>query len=566
MRADRQQRLARPDERRALPRQPEQVPVLREGGPAAAGRPGPMSPGGAGALQRTIGNAAVVRRMERERHRHGPDCRHATAVQRLADDEEAQTDAVAQADAVTRTAGSPMRADVRRRMEGDFGGEDFGDVRVHVDRGSAEALGAKAYTTKTNRIVFRSAADMDDHTLRHELQHVRQQRAGGVPTGVSHPTDALERDAESTAAELGRQPQGVQRATAAEHPTTRPVAATARAGVVQRVLSKTTQSFFQTWAGAGSPRLNPEQKNWVWKKLIEINKNEMAVKRLTPEKALAQLAEHDLTPAAMDAEIGSASTARQAAPPESMEQYQERAEGTVRDADRIWRERQPDMPRLETRTFDIEGLGRGTVAMLKSASAPRHPDMLAWFSHGYEDKQPIAVGTPRQYGFAVQSEQSLNRVGADAQIFASLPDALANAGVEPTGNAPGEYVQPHHATELSLEIDRVTGLVDHCDVAVLLDFQWSDQVADAFAEARKAETPPLAVIVDQAQALNRYTSLLIYACRTPWSVNAAAEGSSKLKASLQKELMSQGGLSAAEALAQAQEKYEGSPQRGKVYR
>ncbi|MET8573553.1 DUF4157 domain-containing protein [Streptomyces sp. NPDC005012] len=566
MRADRQQRLDRPDEKRTPPRQAEQAPALLEGGPAAA-RTGPMSPATARALQRTVGNAAVVRRMERERHRHDADCRHATAVQRLAYDQEPETDGVARADAVTRAAGSPMRPDVRRRMEGDFGGEDFGDVRVHVDRGSAEALGAKAYTTKTNRIVFRSAADMDDHTLRHELQHVRQQRAGGVPTGVSDPADALERDAESTAAELGRQASSVQRSAAREHPTApaAPGAATAaHAGVVQRVLSKTSQAFFQKWAGEGSPRLNPEQKNWVWKKLIEINRNEMAVKRLTPEKALEQLAERDLTPAAMDAEIGSASTAQQAAPPESMEQYQERAEGAVGDADRLWRERQPDMPRLETRTFDIEGLGRGTVAMLRSASAPKHPGMLAWFSHGYEDKHPVAVGTPRQYGFAVRSEQSLNRVGADAEIFASLPDALANAGVEPTGNAPGEYVQPHHATELSLEIDRVIGLVDHCDVAVLLDFQWSDQVADAFAEARKAETPPLAVIVDQAQALSRYTSLLIYACRTPWSVNAAAEGSSKLKASLQKELMSQG-LSAAEALAKAQEKYEGSPQRGKVY-
>ncbi|MFI0190586.1 DUF4157 domain-containing protein [Streptomyces sp. NPDC017082] len=563
MRADRQQRIAEPDDKRALPRQADRAPALLRGGPAAAGRTGRMSPAAARSLQRTIGNAAVARLMEPERHQHDADCGHVTATQRLAEDLTVQPDAMARAEAVTRTAGSPMRADVQHKMEGDFGGEDFSDVRVHVDRDSAEALGAKAYTTNTNRIVFRSAADMDDHTLRHELQHVRQQRAGNVPTGVSHPTDALERDAESTAAQLGRQPKGVQRSTAPEHRTT-PVAAGARTGVVQRVLSKTSQAFFQNWAGAGSPRLNPAQKNWVWQKLIEINKHEAVVKQLTPAKALEQLAEHNVTVAAMEAAIGGASTAQATAPPESMEQYEERAANTVLDADRTWRKGQPEMPRLERRTFDIEGLGRGTVALLKSASGPKHSDMLAWFSHGYEDKHPIAVGTPRQYGFAVQSEQSLNRVGANAEVFASLPDALANAGVEPTTDAPGEYVQPHHATELSLEIDRVTGLVDYCDVAVLLDFQWSDKVADAFAEARKAETPPLAVIIDSAPAFSRYKSLLIYACRTPWSVNAAAEGSSKLKAALQKELMSQG-LSAAEALAKAQEKYEGSPQEGKVY-
>ncbi|MDH6229169.1 DUF4157 domain-containing protein [Streptomyces sp. MJP52] len=564
MRADRQQRLARPDDKRALPRQADQAPALLEGSPAAAGRTGPTSPAAARSLQRTIGNAAVVRLMERERHQHDADCGHATATQRLAEDPTVQSDAVARADAVTRAAGSRMRTDVQRKMEGDFGGEDFSDVRVHVDRDSAEALGAKAYTTKTNRIVFRSAADMDDHTLRHELQHVRQQRAGRVPTGVSHPADALERDAESTAVELGRQTKGVQRSAATEHRTA-PVAATAHAGTVQRVLSKTSQPFFQKWAGEGSPRLNPEQKNWVWKKLIEINKNEAAVKRLTPEKALDQLAAAGWTKAVMDQEIGSPSTAQDTAPPESMEQYQERAEGTVREADRLWRERESDMPRLETRTFDIEGLGRGTVAMLKSASAPKHPDMLAWFSHGYEDKQPITIGTARQYGFAVQPEQSLNRIGADAKVFASLPDALANAGVEPTNNAPGEYVQPHHATELSLEIDRVTGLVDYCDVAVLLDFQWSGKVSEAFAEARKAETPPLPVIIDQAQAFSRYKSLLIYACRTPWSVNVAVSGSGMLKASLQKELMSREGLSADEAMAKAHAKYEGSPQQGKIY-
>ncbi|WP_151772172.1 eCIS core domain-containing protein [Streptomyces abyssomicinicus] len=565
MRADREQRLAEQgNDKRALPRQAGQAPALLGPGPAAAGRTGGMSPEAARSLQRTIGNAAVVRLMEQERHQHDAHCGHANATQRLVEDGAVEPDAMAQADAVTRTSGSPLRADLQRKMEGDFGGEDFSDVRVHVDRGSADALGAKAYTTKTNRIVFRTAADMDDHTVRHELQHVRQQRAGGVPTGVSHPTDALERDAENTASELGRQTKGVQRSVAPEHSPS-PVSAPAHANVVQRV-SKTSRSFFQAWAGEG-PQLTPAQKNWVWQKLLGLNGNAPARLTKLPEKqALQQLLDNNVTRAAMDAEIGAvASPAQQSDAPESMEQYQERAGGTVSEADRVWRERQPDMPRLETRTFDIEGLGRGTVAMLRSASAPKRPDMLAWFSHGYEDKHPITVGTPRQYGFAVQGEQSLNRIGANAQVFASLPEALANAGWEPTTSAPGEYVQPHHATELSLEIDRVTGLVDHCDVAVMLDFQWSGKVAEEFAEARKAETPPLPVIIENAPAFSRYKSLLIYACRTPWSVSAAVEGSGTLKARLQQELMQKEGLSATDALAKAQAKYEGSPQEGKVY-
>ncbi|MEV7128364.1 DUF4157 domain-containing protein [Streptomyces sp. NPDC093260] len=562
MRADRQRRLAESERQRALLRRADQAPAAAFGpGTAAAGRTGRMSAAAAQSLQRTAGNAAVARMVAEERHQHSADCGHGAAVQRSADDEAPQFDAMDRVEAVTRGSGSPMRTDVQRRMESDFGGEDFSDVRVHVDRDSADALGAKAYTTKTNRIVFRSPADMDDHTLRHELQHVRQQRVGGVPSGVSHPADALERDAESTAARLGRGATDVQRATPGE--AGRSPAPTS-GGAVQRV-TKASRDFFKQWAGDG-PALTTDQRNWVWDQLVQLNGgHEVRVKKLAPAAALKQLADMGVTRAAMDAELGAgASSAQQDAVPETMEQYEERARAMVAGADQLWRERQARMPRLETVTFDIQGLGRGTVAMLKSPSGPEHSHMLSWFSHGYEDKQRIAIDTERQYAFAVEEEQSLNRIGAGADVFASLPGAFANAGVEPTGSAPGQYVQPHHASELTLEIDRVTGLVEHCDVAVLLDFQWSDTVADEFAEARKADTPPLPVIIENAPALRKYGALLIYACRTPWSVNAAAQGSKPLKEALQRELTEQG-LSAEEARRRAEEKYVGAPRTGRVH-
>ncbi|MEU5662983.1 eCIS core domain-containing protein [Streptomyces longwoodensis] len=216
MQADRHQHAADTDRGRGLPR-----PVVRSPETAGPQQAAPrladgLSPAAALSLQRAIGNAAVARLVEQERHQHGADCGHGATVQRSTGDQAVQRDALDRVDAVTRASGSPLRTDVRHRMESDYGGEDFSDVRVHVDRDSAEAVGAKAYTTKTHHIVFRSTADMDDHTMRHELQHVRQQRAGGVPSGISAPTDAWERDAESTAAELGRRPADVQRSPARE--------------------------------------------------------------------------------------------------------------------------------------------------------------------------------------------------------------------------------------------------------------------------------------------------------------------------------------------------------------
>jgi hypothetical protein len=172
---------------------PRQTPATAQS-PAsvAVAFPQGLSPREILALQRSVGNAAVARL--------------------IADDETVQRDAMAMVDAATRTPGSPLPAPVRHEMENDFGGEDFSSVRSHVDRESAEAIGAKAYTTKTNHIVFRSVADMDDHTLRHELEHFRQQRAGRASSGLSDPMGKEETAAEDTAIEIERRKGSVQRA------------------------------------------------------------------------------------------------------------------------------------------------------------------------------------------------------------------------------------------------------------------------------------------------------------------------------------------------------------------
>ncbi|MFF8963186.1 hypothetical protein ACF1BK_10615 [Streptomyces globisporus] len=249
------------------------------------------------------------------------------------------------------------------------------------------------------------------------------------------------------------------------------------------------------------------------------------------------------------------------------EEYHSRAEADVANTDRIWREMVESKPKLQTVTFNIEGLGRGTVAMLRSPSGPKHPNMLAWFSHGYESEHPITLATPRHYGFAVEAGKSMNRRTASVEVFQSLPDALAGSGAEPTGAAPGVYVQPHyHAKEIGKEVDRVVGLVNHCDVAVLMDFQWSENnVAEEYQEAWKARTAPLPVIIEKASALNRYSSLLIFTCRTPWSVNAAGTGSSQLKEKLRNELMD-GGMEPDDAMQAAEERYEAAPRMGTVHR
>nr|WP_234435096.1 MULTISPECIES: DUF4157 domain-containing protein [Streptomyces] len=154
-------------------------------------RPGPGA-GTAHALQRTIGNAAVTRRIERARQ--GSAGQDELPLQRSLVHE------------VLRTAGRPLDGTTRREMESRLGA-DFSDVRLHTGstaRASAAEVGARAYTSGNHVVLGEGGGDR--HTLAHELTHVIQQRQGPVPgtdrgdgLRVSDPADRQEREAEANA-------------------------------------------------------------------------------------------------------------------------------------------------------------------------------------------------------------------------------------------------------------------------------------------------------------------------------------------------------------------------------
>jgi hypothetical protein len=140
-----------------------------------------------GALQRTIGNAAVVQLLQRQRQSEPPVQR--SAVHR-----------------VLRSPGRPLADDTRADMEARLGA-DFGGVRIHDDSAairSAAEIGARAYTSGEHVVLGRGGSD--EHTLAHELTHVIQQRTGPVAgtdhgdgLSVSDPGDPFERAAEANA-------------------------------------------------------------------------------------------------------------------------------------------------------------------------------------------------------------------------------------------------------------------------------------------------------------------------------------------------------------------------------
>ncbi|MER7955853.1 DUF4157 domain-containing protein [Streptomyces sp. NPDC096030] len=129
------------------------------------------------ALQRTVGNAAVTRMVQR------------SSVHQ-----------------VIGSRGQPLEPTLRGEMEARLGA-DFSDVRIHSDQAaqrSAADVGARAYTSGNHVVVGRGGGDK--HTLAHELTHVIQQRKGpvaGTETGdglkVSDPSDRFEREAEANA-------------------------------------------------------------------------------------------------------------------------------------------------------------------------------------------------------------------------------------------------------------------------------------------------------------------------------------------------------------------------------
>ncbi|MEU5895747.1 MULTISPECIES: DUF4157 domain-containing protein [Streptomyces] len=147
------------------------------------------------ALQRSAGNAAVVR-----------------AVQRSSVHD------------VLRGGGRPLDTGTRTDMEARLGA-DFSDVRLHDDsaaKASAAEVGARAYTSGNHVVIGDGGADR--HTLAHELTHVIQQRQGpvaGTDNGsglkVSDPSDRFEREAEANAHRVLSGPAPAARTETAAH-------------------------------------------------------------------------------------------------------------------------------------------------------------------------------------------------------------------------------------------------------------------------------------------------------------------------------------------------------------
>lgn len=178
------------------PRAVTTLPAVSRGGP-----PGGFSPETLLALQRSVGNAALLRALEQARHQHDASCGHAeTRVQRSAVHE------------ALRSSGRPLDDGIRSEMESRLG-SDLSGVRLHTDataHTAARSVQADAFTSGSH-IVFRrgrydTSSTAGKRLLAHELTHVIQQRSGpvaGSPTGdglsISHPQDAFERAAEANA-------------------------------------------------------------------------------------------------------------------------------------------------------------------------------------------------------------------------------------------------------------------------------------------------------------------------------------------------------------------------------
>ena len=149
------------------------------------------------ALQRTVGNAAVARVLQREAHQHTADCGHGQSAASVA---RIQRDAVRD---VLGSRGRTLPEPVQREAEGRLGVPEgsFRSVEIHDssrDKEVARTLGAVAFTSRRKIVGDVSRKK----TLLHELIHVGQQARGPVPgtdTGnglkVSDENDPKEKEA-----------------------------------------------------------------------------------------------------------------------------------------------------------------------------------------------------------------------------------------------------------------------------------------------------------------------------------------------------------------------------------
>ncbi|UUN26496.1 DUF4157 domain-containing protein [Streptomyces sp. FIT100] len=193
------------------PQRPASRTVSTAPSPAVHARGGP-APDTIPALQRSVGNAAVTRMVQRDAHRHDAgSCQgeHADTVQRSAVHD------------VLRSRGRSLPEPVVSEMEGRLGAPagTFRAVSLHDsprDIEVARSIGAIAFTSGDHVVGDVSRPQV----LAHELHHVRQQRQGPVPgtdTGnglrISDRNDRAEREAEAVSAAAMAAPAPVQRDT-----------------------------------------------------------------------------------------------------------------------------------------------------------------------------------------------------------------------------------------------------------------------------------------------------------------------------------------------------------------
>jgi hypothetical protein len=166
--------------------------------PAPFGRAG-TTPAAIHALQRSIGNAAVARVLQRESHQHNADCGH--GQQPVAN---IQRDTVRKViGARGRSLSEPVRREAEGRLkvpEGSFRSVEILDNAKGLE--AARAVGAVAFTS--GRKIVGDVSKKK--TLLHELIHVGQQERGPVPgtdmgngLKVSDKNDEKEREADAGA-------------------------------------------------------------------------------------------------------------------------------------------------------------------------------------------------------------------------------------------------------------------------------------------------------------------------------------------------------------------------------
>ncbi|WP_277039529.1 DUF4157 domain-containing protein [Actinacidiphila oryziradicis] len=164
-----------------------------------------MTAAGIMSLQRSVGNAAVARMVEAERHEHGAGCGHEQApapVQRRSVAHE-----------VLNSPGEDLDSATRTEMEGRYG-RKLPPARVHrgpLAERAAEELGAQAFTSQGHMVFGRGA--WNKPTIAHEMRHLEHQAAGPVPGAdngngfsVSHKSDDFEKDAEASSVQAMRAP------------------------------------------------------------------------------------------------------------------------------------------------------------------------------------------------------------------------------------------------------------------------------------------------------------------------------------------------------------------------